>query len=448
MAMNSNVYPAQIGGYLNKSISLLLLFIILCLIGGTSRGIENRQVISSEIILKKINNLEPVNYKYSIIEGDLNLDNINDSIMKSIESPIIIVDCEIKGNVLFNKSIFNKPVNFEKTKFYGTSCFEGTQFQDYANFNQCKFFRYTTFREAKFRESASFWRSSFFNFSTFRNSKFDGSRADFHRCEFRDNVSFNFANFNVDETNFENSIFNYAVNFQKVRFNGKALFLGSKFKNEADFSESQFNSSSDFLGARFEKELYFNNVKFDKLNVNWDSIRYKLVDDEPGYILLINNFKRMGQFNDADSCYYEYREWKRNNRPAYEWTEQIWDLLAWISCGYGVRWTHTIITGGFIILLFGIYYWIYDYHTILGGLLSGEDSVGNAYVELFFGFRKAMLLSVMCLLSLPGEMYPYGRKNYSILLKSHLFTVILERLLGWGLMLLLIGTISRLIVRY
>jgi hypothetical protein len=238
------------------------------------------------------------------------------------------------------------------------------------------------------------------------------------------------------------------VNFQKTKFKGKASFLGSEFKNEADFSESQFNSSLVFLGTRFYGELYFNNVKFDKFSINWDSIRYKLISDEPGYISLINNFKKMGQFDDADSCYYEYREWKRNNWPAYELDEKIWDSLAWISCGYGVRWTHTIATGCFIILLFGFYYWIYDYHAIVIGLLSGGYTANTVYSELLYGFRKAVILSIMCLLSLPGEMYPYGGKKYPIFLRSHLFAVILERLLGWGLMLLLIGTFTRLIVRY
>lgn len=433
---------------MNTSISILMLFIILCLIGGTSLGSDNRQIISSETILKKINNLEPVDYKSIIIDGDLKLDNVNASILEPIKSSINIFDCDIKGNVLFNRSIFNKPVNFEKTKFYGTSSFEGTQFQGYANFSQCKFYGYTSFREAKFRRSASFWRSSFFGFSTFKYSKFDGSQADFHRSEFQDNASFNFADFDVDEAHFENSIFNYAVNFQKAKFSGKAIFLGSQFKNVADFSESQFNSSSDFLGTRFERELYFNNVKFDKLNIYWDSIRYKLVNDEPGYILLINNFKRMGQFNDADSCYYEYREWKRTNQPDYGWTGKFWDLLAMASCGYGVRWTHTIVSGIFIIFLFAIYYWIYDYHMMLIGLLSGKNPIETTYRELYYEFRKVILLSIMCLLSLPGEMYPHGGKKYSIFLKFHLFAAILERLLGWGLMLLLIGTLSRLIVRY
>ncbi len=59
-----------------------------------------------------------------------------------------------------------------------------------------------------------------------------------------------------------------------------------------------------------------------------------------------------------------------------------------------------------------------------------------------------MAFSAMVILSLPSDWYPYGKDDYSRLVSSHLFAAILERLIGWGLMLLLIGTLTRLMVRY
>jgi hypothetical protein len=62
--------------------------------------------------------------------------------------------------------------------------------------------------------------------------------------------------------------------------------------------------------------------------------------------------------------------------------------------------------------------------------------------------KQSMLFSAMTLLSLPSEWSPFGRDEYISMLRSHLCAAALERMIGWGLMLLLIGTLTRLIVRY
>ncbi|MFB3764108.1 MAG: pentapeptide repeat-containing protein [Methanotrichaceae archaeon] len=427
---------------------ILFFFIFLCVIVCATKGVDGKQSVSSETILKKINNRESIDYTSYIIEGDLNLDDIDNSTVRYIDSPIAIIDCEIKGNVLFNRSVFNRKVDFEKTRFYGNLSFEGAQFQEGANFGQCDFYEYASFRNAIFRESSVFWKTRFFRFSTFRNARFDGSKADFHKCQFMKDASFNFANFNVDEATFEQSTFNYLVNFQRSMFKGKASFISSQFNEMADFSESQFNSSLDFLGAKFEKELYFNNVKFDRLNINWDSIRYKLISDEPGYIQLINNFRRIGQFADADNCYYQYREWKRINRPPSEWTEEISDYLSWLSCGYGIRWHHTLLSGIMVMGLFGLYYEIQSFKDIIQASFHkrGLENAGNSSFKE--SLKRAVSISAITLLSLPSDWYPLGRDEYTEFIKHHLCSAIFERIIGWGLMLLLIGTISRLMVRY
>lgn len=425
-----------------------LLIIVLLLDGGASLGLENGQIVSSKNILEEINKSKPIDYRSVIIDGNLNLSNFDSSGKKSIRSTITIVNCVIKGNVYFNKTIFRMPVNFEKTRFSGSANFDETQFLSFANFSQCIFMGEASFSGVKFARSVSFWKSFFKKFSTFKKTEFHGSIVDFHRTDFEDNASFNFAEFDVDEAFFENTNFNRTVNFQKAKFNGRAVFLGARFRDMAEFSESQFNASSQFVGARFDKELYFYNVKFKNFNIFWDSVHNKLISDEPGYISLINNFKGLGQFEDADSCYYQYREWKQNNRPDYDFKGKIWDFLAWISCGYGVRWTHPMISGVIAIFLFGIYYWICNSLTMIGAQLSGNSPSKDISRELLEEFESAILLSVICLLSLPGEWYPYEKEEFSRFIRSHFFVAILERLIGWGLVLLLIGTLTRLMVRY
>ncbi|NPV61737.1 MAG: pentapeptide repeat-containing protein [Methanotrichaceae archaeon] len=398
------------------------------------------------VVVEKIANLEPVNYESVIISGDVNLDSVNDSSPRLIGSPISIIDCDIRGNISFNGTIFDQPVSFEKTDFYGTASFKKAEFREYSNFSQCKFHEWASFRSAAFEGAANFWRSVFFGFSTFRNSRFDGNLADFHLCNFKDDVSFNFANFNVDEVRFKNSVFEGDANFQKAIFSGNALFLGTQFNGLADFSEAQFDSESNFQGVVFEKPLNVNNIKFDKFIISWDSIHDQLLSDEPGYILLIGNFRKLGQYDDADSCYYQYREWKRANRTNHEWTERIWDSVAWITCGYGVRWQNPILSGVLVVVLFGLYFESWD----LGLFLCSNLRKGSMSYDYRFKQRlkASMAFSATTLLSLPREWYPFGDDEYHRLLKRHICSSILERLIGWGLMLLLIGTLSRLMVRY
>ena len=426
----------------------LLFFLIIVLISnaGLTLGADNRQIIKSEEILDKIRNHEPINYSSVIIEGDLCLWNVSSSIPTFIDSPIKIIDSEIRCNIYFNKSIFNRPVSFEKTKFNGIVRFDETVFREYANFGQSVFNGPASFSGAKFRGSASFWKSTFSRIATFRKSEFLEGSIDFHKSEFKDIAVFNFASFGGFEVTFESSYFNGTTDFRQARFNGNAIFLGSRFKEDADFSGSQFNSSSNFLGSRFDRVLYFYKVKFKNLNINWDSIHHNLVSDEPGYIVLIKNFKDFGQFEDADNCYYEYRERKQHNMP-FEWAK-ILTFLAWLTCGYGVRWTHPIFSGLLVIMSFGIYYEMFDLEGIIRKNLFGRKALKDETIKLSERLKKAFLFSMIVLLSLPPEWYPYGKEEYSKLINLHLFSAIIERLIGYGLMLLLIGTLTRLMVRY
>lgn len=416
-------------------------FILTLLLILSSQALEERQPVPAKDILEKLGSPKPVSYRSAVIVGDLAHDG-------PIASPITIVDCVIEGDVRFDGAILQRMVNFEKTRFNGSASFNGARFLGYANFSQCEFHGPASFRGTSFRGPTSFWRSVFAEFSTFRRAVFDGAQADFHMARFQGDASFNFASFPADKADFEEARFDGLANFQQAVFDGEAIFLGSTFHGPADFSKSRFNTTSKFIGSRFFRQLYLEDVEYKVFDITWESIRYRLVCDEPGYIELIKNFRTLGLFDDADSCYYQYRDWKRINRPAYEWGGVLWDTLSWITCGYGVRWTHTVLTGIAIILIFGIYFGLSESRRVMRDYLSGQISVGALAWGLRREIHSTALLSVICLLSLPGEMYPYGRIAYAKFLRRHFFAVVLERILGWGLMLILIGVISRMIVRY
>ncbi len=207
-----------------------------------------------------------------------------------------------------------------------------------------------------------------------------------------------------------------------------------------------FNSSADFVGARFEKELFFYDADFKNFELSWASIGNRIICGGPTYLRLIKNFRDLEQFEDADRCYYQYRNWKRENRP-FGWIKAM-DYLAWLSCGYGVRWQYTILSGLFVVALFGIYFEFNYLSRSVANFFFRNSRRNPPTSDLWRSVKKSISFSAMILLSLPSDWYPYGKDEYSNTVKSHLYAAILERLIGWGLMLLLIRTLTRLMVRY
>jgi len=262
-----------------------LLILTLISISGAS---DSRQTVPVKEVMAEIGGHKTVSYESVIIDGDLILDGASSG---SIVHPITVIDCDIEGDVRFDNAVLARPINFERTRFNGSVSFDGTRFLGCANFSRCDFRRSASFRGAMFRGPTSFGRAIFRSFSTFREAVFDGTLADFHASDFQDYASFNFASFHVEKADFEGSMFEGDANFQQAEFKGRAVFLGSAFMGLADFDRSRFNSTSEFLGSRFYDELHLNGVDYNVFDITWDSIRHRLVCDEPGYIALITNFK-------------------------------------------------------------------------------------------------------------------------------------------------------------
>jgi hypothetical protein len=321
------------------------------------------------------------------------------------------------------------------TRFEKKAIFRDSQFNGDADFSRAEFNSSADFDGAQFNSSAIFWGTSF-----------KGAQADFKRSSFYGLARFWSTRFDVEMADFGWSQFGGDASFWDAKFGGDAAFKGSRFKGTADFMLAQFNRSVDFMGTRFEKELFFNDVRFISLKISWEFMRDRLICNGQTYLGLIKNFKDMEQFEDADGCYYQYRDWKRKDRDI-GWPK-FFDYLAWLSCGYGVRWQHTILSGILVMLLFGIYFEYSNIAKSISDLLTQRDARDVRIRNTVKSIKKSLSFSAMILLSLPSDWFPYGKDEYSSSVKSHLYSAILERLIGWGLMLLLIGTLTRLMVRY
>ena len=325
--------------------------------------------------------------------------------------PIYITNSEIRGNVNFDHAIMMKSIRFGKTKFGGSASFNKSQFNEKTSFTESLFNKSVSFEEAQFKGNADFGKSKFHDYVNFLHTAFTIGPVDFEDCEFNSASCFNYAEFNSSESTFSGTRFGGPVSFWHAKFSGDADFTGAFFKESANFNFIQFKASSDFLGSRFMEDLYFNSAKFDKFRISWDSIGNRLITDGPTYILLIKNFRELEQFEDADNCYFYYREWKRNSRPLG--LSKIFDYLAWLSCGYGVRWHYTILLSIFAIIFFGIYYESYDFINISSNHWLKINKTNSKKYEIAQSFKAAISFSAFILLSLPPEWCPFGKEEYT-----------------------------------
>lgn len=410
-------------------------------------------VIQASEILAEIVSGKTVDYSNILIEGDLDLSNIDLPKGNRVTSPIKITDSTIYGKVDFNNTIMQGPVDFSRTMFLGPAGFIETQFRAGVDFEGAQFNEFAFFRSAQFNSSCNFGKTQFNGSANFLKARFRGDPVNFRKSKFKESAMFWSASFeaNPDGTesglaDFDESKFSDFASFKNVTFIKQARFRDSQFNDLADFQSAKFENDADFIGTRFDKNLYFMDAKFSTLYVNWASVENKLVCNGPTYLALIKNFKDLEQTEDADDCYYQYRDWKRNDRPI-GWLKVL-DYLSWLSCGYGIRWHHTISTALFMAVLFGIYYETRDIESILLGYIMRRNNTKFSLHEFRQKLVKTMSLSIMILLSLPSDWYPYGKDEFAKSIQRNLYSAIFERIVGWGLMLLLIGTLTRLMVRY
>lgn len=325
--------------------------------------------ISSDHILEKImlgNDIKLENY---IIHGDLNLADLDLSEDEDnyyyINSSIKIINSVIKGSVNFDNAIFLKSIAF---------C--GSEFESEASFKFSKFIKVADFSSVTFKAKSTFWQAQFVD------------RADFSPTHVRGNSFLKPVQFKSD-CNFEFVRFVNEADFSEAEFNCVAEFFGTKFDKEANFCEVKFSKPAIFIDAKFKEDFIFWDAKCSLLQMEWGTEIFRFhvywsdvkdslyCDDGPTYLSMIKSFRELEQFEDADDCYYEYRRWRQQNRTP-GWAKFI-DLLAWITCGYGVRPSYTIIFGFFTIFSFGI---ILELLSICE-YLSAQP---NTFLQLFLGY--------------------------------------------------------------
>ena len=448
--------------------------------------VVERKIIESEIYITNSVFENDVDFRNANFNGSANFNDVNFNGSANFDDVKFNSSANFK-NVNFNEyasffsANFNSIADFNNSNFNSNAGFFGANFNSIADFNNATFngiayFYYATFNynayfnNATFNGIAYFYganfsntfeseisNTNFFGKNEFFNTNFIGN-ADFSYVNFNGNVQFDFTNFNNNST-FTNVDFNGNIYFNYVNFSGNANFNYANFNSEARFNNANFNNNAEFkginsilfvefIGADFNKvdfthakfdRVYFSNTKFSEIrlhqfdfnymNIEWASLEKSILFDGPTYIKLIQNFNYMEQFEDADDANYQYRRIKQSGKKiSFSWAS---DVMALITCGYGVRPFNTIIISFMAIMVFSLIYWNED------GISRLKENELNSYQEV--SLSDAFYFSVSTFTNAGyGDWYPKDHyRKY----------VIVEGILGWLFLALLVVTLANVMIK-
>ena len=419
-------------------------------------------------------------YTDCIIIGDLDISDWRKDLeeievtgipRKVVESPIEIRYSTIHGNVNFNPTYFNNTVVFDNvifedsvSFFYAvfdkTTVFQDSTFKDKADFGEATFNEGAHFSRVKFND-ARFRNATFNNYTSFDFATFDGrttfcnaifvKEADFYGCTFSEFTYFFNATFN-NLARFQWATFNGAVSFRGATFNGTANFCRASFNGEVHAQSANFNDIAYFVLAKFKDRVYFTDASFKDnvdfsdadifltMKIRWSQLDGRLTYNDYFYQSLIRNFETLGQSEDANDAYYEYRVVKRKHLKSP--LDSIRRLLEFIFldifCGYGVKPLRAIRWAIIFIGLFSVFYWL------IGDKRNNESKSDSSLKGRWERFWEFVFLSVSIFTTLGYWNKWKPAKNHETKFR---IGVITEGFLGWLIMVLFIISLTMTWIR-
>ncbi|HPJ30333.1 MAG TPA: pentapeptide repeat-containing protein [Methanothrix sp.] len=427
---------------------------------------------------------KPVNFNDTIFTNNLILEG---SIFRDESKFVGMIS---RKDIKSRYAQFSKEADFRNSKFEGDVDFRDARFK-IANFRDAQFKKRAWFDSTNFNE-ARFWRSRFEKYAGFGGSRFYG-KCRFNHVRFNENADFNNAHFEDDflfceakfdkRANFKstNSARNATLNFERAKFNEDSDFTHSVFYGDVNFGNAIFIGYANFNETKFNKNLILNNSRiydmslgssfgcesdiileganFDKLRcLIWDDIKDHLDDyryDGAIYLALVNNFKNIERFDDADNCYYKFRLISQGQKHWYDpkkswlyrfnWSK-LYDHVAWRSCGYGIRPIFTLAW------IFGSIFGFTVLYRILGGITKSSTpeitmtALNNSTLLFLSATSKTSPTFWECLyfsaLSFIGGT-PVGHSTVG----AWKYAVMFESVLGYLFLALFVVVLARKLIR-
>jgi hypothetical protein len=372
---------------------------------GESRESEVLKEIPASEILAKIEKGEPIDYRHVTIKGNLDISKLNLPKERGkflVTSPIKIVSSQMDGNANFYNAFFREGVEFQSSQFIKNTNFSGSIFASNADFGNSQYDGSVSFNKSQFYEDVSFHRSQFLGITNFSNSRFNKDIY-FRKSQFSKDLIFNRSYFEGDAY-FRESVFYGKADYRKSQFHKDADFSQCSFVGTiADFELVQFLGDAFFDDASFKESLSLSRTKYEKLYIRWKSVtrskyQWKFLENwrrisnliyekdhgETAYLLLIENFKKLGFFEDADNCYYHYRNEHRRDLPN-PYKPADWILM--VLYGYGVRPIRPLIWAIIFFCAFGLLYATHGGTIGFARAVSPIDALNVSYTLLLSGTK-------------------------------------------------------------
>lgn len=386
--------------------------------------------------------LDNVSFAKAQFQGDANFAETNFSVDTDFRF------AKFDRAVSFGMVRFGGVVSYANAQFDGNTIFEGADFLGDAKFDLVQFSRPVTFMGAIFSGDASITNSQFGGTTIFMDSNFKGS-ASFAGTRFASDVIFRSSRFNKGSS-FGLTSFGGFSDFANVIFDSAAFFPASKFTDNAYFIEAEFNQDLDLEDARInsmqldnatfgkDSKINLKGADFTRLEVPWSTIKDRLEFNGAAYLALVKNYKNLERFDDADDCYFQYRQISRDNEP-WGWSK-LTDVISWLSCGYGVRVSYTVFWCIFTILFFGAVFWAGNgmrrFEQIGLEVPGSAEAIQKQRVSLV----DAMYFSVAMFTTSQAPV-----NNYPVGVYRHL--AMFEGILGWFFLGLFVVVLSGVLIR-
>lgn len=446
-------------------------------------SIDKQNSIYAEEIISKIRAGKQIYYNNVIIFGDLDIGNLN--LSPTIKSNIKILNSMILGKVDLSGYKYENPVDFSNSTFKDMADFSGIQFESHAyfinsrynnkvTFQGSRFNRDTSFKYAKFELDANFEDTRYYGDADFRDTTFGedeffrGSEfleiADFTGCKVLGSAFFGNAVFK-NAAQFSKSKFKKYADFSNVQFTGNAIFVMTEFSNAADFKRSNFKENANFLATKFQSKGLFQYARFGgdaefseaflnrninlskatfrRFNIEWNSLKDRLDYDGSAYLALVKSYRDMEMFDDADSCYYDYRKISQEMKPIG--LSKGIDIIAEKTCGYGVKPDYTLWLSLLVILVFSLIYWIGNG---LNDSYSGSQLRPFSFIKLSVVFKIDIIDSITNAIQFSSSAFiSLAMPEWRPASTFWKWIIITERLLGWLLLALLLVTLGHVMIR-
>jgi tetratricopeptide (TPR) repeat protein len=208
---------------------------------------------------------------------------------------------------------------------------------------------------------------------------------------------------------------------------GNALAFQGKIVDASICWEKALTLNPDFSDVWYQKGLAFEGRGLPLEAIScYDKAIKQNSDYSAAWNSKISALKKIGRYDEADDAYYKYR---------YSSMTTILDYISWLSSGFGVRYWHTIGSGFGILILFTFIYFV----------LGWYKGLNKADLQTLY---RSFWFSLIVLLSAPKELYPLETTFYDDYSKYIKYWPVVERITGWGLLIVLINTLSRVMIRY